>query len=369
MPKYCPENERVKRAYQFFLEAAGGRQSSTVDAALMAIERFEASTGHKPFNKFHVEQARVFRRKLADERGVTGRPLSSATVTSTLRSLKSFFLWLSREPGYRSKLNPNDAAYFTPTDQDRRIASAKREGRVATVDEIGRVLACMPHATPIEKRDRAVVAFTLLSGARDGALASFRLKHVDFGARTVFQDARDVRTKGRKTFTSHFFPVGPELEAIVADYLATLIGELGFGPDDPLFPATQIGQREDKAFAALGLSRACWTTAEPIRRIFRAAFTAAGLPYTNPHSFRKTLARLGEKRSRTPEDWKAWSQNLGHESEATTFVGYGQVPLERQAELMRGMAGDAREPALSGLNIDALERFLESAKAAAERGA
>jgi hypothetical protein len=29
-------------------------------------------------------------------------------------------------------------------------------------------------------------------------------------------------------------------------------------------------------------------------------------------------------------------QNLGHESEATTFVGYGQVPVHRHAEIMRG---------------------------------
>ena len=78
----------------------------------MAIDRFEKSTGQKPFSKFHVEQARAFRRNLADERGPYGKPLSAATVTSTLRHLKSFFLWLSREPGYRSRLNPNDATYF-----------------------------------------------------------------------------------------------------------------------------------------------------------------------------------------------------------------------------------------------------------------
>jgi len=36
----------------------------------------------------------------------------------------------------------------------------------------------------------------------------------------------------------------------------------------------------------------------------------ASLPYFNPHSFRKTLAQLGEKVCRTPEQFKAWSQNL-----------------------------------------------------------
>jgi hypothetical protein len=55
MSKYCADNERMKRAYAFFLEAAHGRQSATADAALKAIDRFEQSTGRRPFKKFHIE--------------------------------------------------------------------------------------------------------------------------------------------------------------------------------------------------------------------------------------------------------------------------------------------------------------------------
>lgn len=204
MARYCPENEKIKRAYATYLEAANGKQGASIDAALKAIERFEESTGRRPFRRFHIEQARAFRLKLADATGPKGSPLSAATITSTLRALRSFFLWLSREPGYRRALNPNDASYFTPTDQDRRIASAKREGYVASVDDIVRVVALMPHATPAEKRDRAVIGFALLTAARDGAIATFRLKHVDLAAGTVFQDGREVGTKFRKTFTTHF---------------------------------------------------------------------------------------------------------------------------------------------------------------------
>ena len=69
MSKYCPENEKVKRRYMFFLEAADGKQSATRDAALRAIERFEVSTNRKPFRKFHPEQARSFRADLAEEAG------------------------------------------------------------------------------------------------------------------------------------------------------------------------------------------------------------------------------------------------------------------------------------------------------------
>jgi integrase/recombinase XerD len=362
MSKYCAENERVKRDYAFFLEAANGKQSATIDAALRAIERFERSTNRKPFRKFHVEQARSFRARLAEEIGANGKPLSAATITSTLKHLRNFLLWLSREPGFRAALNANDANYFTPSEQDMRVATARREKRVATLEEIKHVLALMPAETAIERRNRALVAFTILTGARDGALASFRLKHVDMEAQTVFQDAREVRTKARKTFTSTFFPVGPEPLAIVADYIALLRGELGFGPDDPLFPATKVGRDTDWAFVAEGVSRKPWSGAEPIREIFRAAFTAADLPYANPHSFRTTLVRLGQRLCLTPEEWKAWSQNLGHESEMTTFVGYGHVPTHRQVEIMQSLASPRPMTLPGGLDIAALEAFLKSAK-------
>src|SRR5262249_55584012 len=78
-----------------------------------------------------------------------------------------------------------------------------------------------------------------------------------------------------------------------------------------------------------------------IRKIFREAFAHAGLPYFNPHSFRNTLVRLGQDTCKSPEDFKAWSQNLGHEQVLTTFLSYGEVPCDRQGEIIRALA--ARE--------------------------
>ena len=92
-------------------------------------------------------------------------------------------------------------------------------------------------------------------------------------------------------------------------------------------------------FAAAGLDRKHWSNAGPIRTIFKGAFTAAGLPYFNPHSFRKTLALLGGQKCKTPEEYKAWSQNLGHEDVLTTFRSYGDVSSYRQAEIIRSFGG------------------------------
>jgi integrase len=363
MSKYCPENERVKRDYTFYLEAADGKQNATIDAAMRAIERFERTTNCKPFRKFHIEQARSFRTRLAEETNAKRQPLSAATVTSTLKHLRKFFLWLSREPGFRSALSANDANYFTPSGQDLRVATARREKRVATLEEINRVLARMPTSNSVEHRDRAVIAFAILSGARDGALASFRLKHLDVDAQTLFQDARQVRTKRRKTFTSIFFPVGPEPLRIITEYIAMLRNEQSFSDEDPIFPSTRLGRVADRKFAVHGLSRSPWSGAGPIRQIFRNAFEAVGLPYANPHSFRDTLVRLGQRLCRTPEEWKVWSQNLGHESESTTFVGYGHVPTHRHAEIMKALGTPHPDPIPTGLDIAALKAFVQSVEA------
>ena len=78
--------------------------------------------------------------------------------------------------------------------------------------------------------------------------------------------------------------------------------------------------------------------------MFKDAFAAAGLPYFNPHSFRKTLALLGGQRCRTPEEYKVWSQNLGHEHVLTTFCSYGGVSSYRQTEIMRSFADPTVQP-------------------------
>jgi len=68
------------------------------------------------------------------------------------------------------------------------------------------------------------------------------------------------------------------------------------------------------------------------------AFNAAGLPYFNPRSLRSSLVQLGETVCKTPEEFKAWSQNLGHEEVLTTFRSYGAVATRRQGEIIRELA-------------------------------
>jgi len=339
MPKHNAANERIKRDYFEYLREAKRLSTPSVDAAAKAISRFEESTGWKDFRAFHIKQAIAFKARLAKQVNQhTGAPFSKSTLFSTLQALRNFTLWLADRPGFKSRIRYSDAEYFNLSDKEARIAKTPREKAVPTLEQIHHALAVMPSATDIERRDRALVAFAALTGARDGALASFRLKHVDLQDASVMQDARDVRTKFSKSFRTWFYPVGGDAAAIVRAWIVHLREGLLWSDNDPLFPATRIEVGPTRLFEAAGLDRRGWSSAAPIRRIFRTAFERAGLPYSHPHSFRDTLAQLGERICRTPEQYKAWSLNLGHEKVTTTLRSYGAMSATRQAEIMHAFS-------------------------------
>ena len=99
MTKHNAKNERIKREYFAFLKDAKGHSEQTVDAAAKALNRFEVYNKHRDFKAFHFEQARAFKRHLAEQNGQqSGKKLSKATLHATLTQLKRFFQWLAREP-------------------------------------------------------------------------------------------------------------------------------------------------------------------------------------------------------------------------------------------------------------------------------
>jgi integrase len=332
-------NERIKYEYFSYLKEANQLGTQSIDAVAKALDRFETYTGRTDFKRFRREQAVAFKTKLASQLSArSGEKLSKATVRSTLLALKAFFLWLAREPGYRNHLQYDDGKFFNMSLKDTAIANAAREPRVPTLEQVRAVILGMPAATVFERRNRAVIAFILLTGARDDAAASMRLKHVDLAQGKVFQDAREVRTKFSKSFPTFFFPVGDDIVAMLADWIASLHSDHGFGLNDPLFPPTRMGSDGNGGFVAIGFEHQCWTTAAPIRAIFKVAFEGAGLCYFNPHSVRKTLTRLGMGLGLGDDGMKAWSQNLGHDDVQTTYRSYGHLPSERQGDLIRAAA-------------------------------
>ena len=361
MTKHNAVNERIKREYFAYLKQAKGRDEATISGVAKSLARFEESTKARDFKRFHREQAVAFKAALAKATNArTGEQISKATMLSTLRDLRAFFFWLAHLPGFRSHIAYSDADYFNLSDKDVTIARARREKRVPTLAQVHYVLSGMPGGTVLERRDRALIAFTALTAARVGALGSFRLRHVDLATRVVDHDARTVRSKFAKTFPTFFMPIGGEALGIFTDWVAELEREHHWGRDDPLFPATQMGHDENSGFVPVGILRSGWSTTQPINAIFRRAFEGAGLHYFNPHSFRDMMVRHAMSFDLSAEELKAWSQNLGHADVMTTLTSYGAVAVHRQAELIQAarpvLAGRGAAARMSEADVVALAR-------------
>lgn len=341
-------NERLKRRYFEYLKEHGQLNVQSIEAEASALARYEAHSGWRDFGRYRTELAISFKHHLAEQSNArTGEKLSKATVYSTLAALRKFFTWLSDQPGYRGTITKTGADYFRTSLKDRTAAKVRGPDRVATLEQVHSVIDSMSAETPVELRDRALIAFIILTAARDDAVASLRLKHVDLVDGKVFQDGREVRTKFSKGIDTTFFPIGGQAEAIVRNWIDYLQKTHGFKPDDPLFPPTRVGIGEDGNFARQGFGRNCWANADPIRAVFKRVFLAAGLPYFNPHSFRKTVTRLGMELPLSDAARKAWSQNLGHDDVLVTIKSYGELPRHQQHELIKAAAHAKEDDALA----------------------
>ncbi|MEL7028316.1 MAG: tyrosine-type recombinase/integrase [Pseudomonadota bacterium] len=333
--KVCAANERVKHAYLKHMRDARGRSERTVDQIAAAIDGFEQFTNHRDFKHFKADNARDWKAELLEEPSeVTGTPLALSAARTRLRAVRDFFLWLSREPGYR-KLDARDADYFNLSARDERIARTAQERPAPTREEVTRALAEMPHGTLVEKRNRTLIAFTLLTGARISALRTLKLKHLDIAKGAVDQDPREVETKGAKHIYTPFFPLSSEALEIVTDWIATLRDQLGWTDNDPLFPKQKVELGSGARFQNAGLDRAHYATGEPVRQVFHDAFVDAGLHPYHPHTFRHMIATHYAKLGVDAGTAKAISQSLGHEHLGTMMQTYVRLSRSDQADLVR----------------------------------
>ena len=337
-PTICAANERMKREYLSYLNEARGKSDATVDQIAAAIDLFQAFTAHRDFKTFKPAHAADFKKSLIETPSeITGKPRALSPISSILRSLRDFFIWLADRPGYRSKLRYQDADYFRLTARDERIARTVRQAPAPSLEEITRTIAAMPDRTDIEKRDRALIAFTLIVGARISALKTLKLAHVDLERGRVIQDPRDVETKNGKRILTPFYPICDEAREIVTDWVTHLRDTLKWPDTAPLFPRVCITRR-DSRFNTDGLETVHYASNGPIREIFACAFEKAGIPNYNPHSFRKLIATIGASRGLNAAELKAWSMGLGHEHLGTMMQSYVTISASDQEALMRQIA-------------------------------
>jgi hypothetical protein len=71
----------------------------------------------------------------------------------------------------------------------------------------------------------------------------------------------------------------------------------------------------------------------------------------NLNNSRNRPTRPTRDRCKSPEEYKAWSRNLGHENVLTTFSNYGDVARHRQAEIIRALGKSEQHACISSSSL------------------
>ena len=354
--KLNSKNERIKLAYRTFLKEADGKALATIEQVMTAIERYEDFTREADFATYDQRKAIRFKEHL------TSKHLAKATQLSTVKHLKRFFGWLRQQPGFRSRIQPNSLEYLNLADREVRAAKAPSDRPHPSLEQVCQAFEAMPSTSIIERRDRALLALLAITGIRDGALISLKLKHFNESECRILQNPNEVATKNAKRIDTFLIDLAPVMKNTLLDWKRELVEDELFAPTDPLFPKTAIGHDANDCFVTIGLLREHWATAQPVRDLVRKAFERAGLPYFHPHTFRHMLTQQAYKHCKTPQQIKAWSQNFGHENVLTTMATYGKLDLYQQREILSSIGHvncDADQP-LTKKDLDHLIKQLRN---------
>jgi len=350
-PETNNSNLRWLYDYRVFLESNQEFDPRTIDEHLRALARMSAFLGHKPYQQIVVADVRRFKDELRRRRELGGsQGLSSSTLAHTLDRCGAFFRWLQRRPGIQ--MDPDLPGYFKLSRRERAAGSSMVKETSLTFDQALCLFAAMPASTPIEFRNRAIIAMFITTGIRVAALVTLRGKHVNTQTRWINQDPREVSTKFGKHIRTYCLDVGSGLLDAIRQWSRWHQAN-GFGQEAPFFLPNRYMQPNE---IGLGYRSAetgspdCWKSDDPIQRIIRDAAQAAGIleEGISSHDFRKILHPFLSKRGK-----------MIIIEEVALQLNFGHTPSETVRKHYASMQDSGREEVLDDLCRRALSHRTE----------
>ena len=344
------KNELVKRSFYKYLEHSKQFSVATVSCYEGAIWLWEDFTNKADFGSFNKTKAEEFKDWLKNKKKMSSQEkVSLSYCYDSLRHLKAFFDWLSKQPNYKSKINQTAIDYLNLTRGEVRIATQPKGRLSPALEEVKAVIEGIKGTSEIEMRDKALISLMLLTGARISAIASLPMRSFDRSSLIIDQDPKlGVKTKNSKRIITVFIPHSyREAQGYFLKWYDYLQDSKLFQPNDPIFPATKVenGKENLGYYSNEEVEVIFWKSSTSPRKVFEKRFKQAGVKYYHPHTFRHLLVKEISKLPLTEEQKKAFSQNLGHADVGTTFgsYGYGDISEDRQVELIKNIDFDGKQ--------------------------
>jgi integrase len=333
VPKLYLANDRTIYKWQTY---AGRFDEKTVDSHLAAIRYCEELCGGKRFEHYTVEDAARVRDDLKRRvRKDQDDNLSTSTVKHRASHLVSFFEWCLKQDGF-SRLPKDLPAYFQLPKAAFASAPMRAVRAFPTIDEAQILLLAMPSASLYDRRARAIFAIAFLGALRADTVISLRLKHVDLAGQRIIQDGTTLRSKNGKSANISWFPIPPVFAEEVVRWCKTL-HELNYRDEDALFPSTENLFGHGLSAAPERKPIPVMLTKHAVSKAFAIACRNGSNNYS-PHSAKHTIGSLRDEKHLTHAQRRAWSENMGHESERITETHYAKFSDAQRAEALASIA-------------------------------
>lgn len=139
------------------------------------------------------------------------------------------------------------------------------------------------------------------------------------------------RTKNGKSLRINWFPISESFVEAVQVWIE-LVTKAGLKDDDALFPRLTTLKTKKDIEDPNREPIEPMTTKDAVTKAFALACRDAEVKY-NPHSVKDTIAAERDRRPLTQLQRKAWSENMGHDSEKITETHYGKLSEEERSAL------------------------------------
>lgn len=336
---YKVKNELMKRKYFKWIASSEGYSEKTIhqiEKALWIFDEF-LKNDYGIFNMDIADQFKTWLKKRIGKK--RKKTMALSTQLFTLQAIRNFLTWLSAESGYRSRLKHNDIKCLKLNREESRKARSSKRRKHPSVAHVLKLCQSIDITSESAQRDRALIAFLFLSGARIKASTTLPLKCINLETKEVFQCPKEnVETKYSKQIYTTLHMFDDTLYQYFADWIHFLKNEKLFQDTDPVFPRTVTGYDQTKSEfkRCLDVEPYFWKTPVSVTYMLMKRAKQAGLPYYSPHEFRHGTIAEARKFCRTEEQRKAMSQNLGHARTDTTFE-YGNMDSYRVNQVISGM--------------------------------
>lgn len=270
---------------------------------------------------------------------------SISTVTQKCYQLTRFYQYLYSNPEKYENickglkvLKPNRKETIFRTSQKQSSESEK-----FTMSDFERLID-FPENNIIDKRDKALLCFLLLSAGRIDAIrtapiGSFNTKNCDF----IQNPQLGMKTKFSKYIDSTLFRFKQEYIDIIVNWVNLLVKDYKFGKSAPLFPKITVDYKDTSKYI---VTKEFYKNQGSISSILRKRFKNIGQKGFSAHKFRHLALETAWGLIRGGTQFKVVSQNVGHESMTTALKHYANMPPHEYKEIIRNIVPDDSEERL-----------------------